>query len=525
MARGYHGICAIKSDHMRLVCSTGLRFIAAMKNTFTRRVFLGGLASGVATAVWAEAPAVSLRPQLRGAGFHKRTAPAAKALLDASGVRGEVGFLVADADSGLRLEGHNAATGIPPASVAKAITALYALDVLGPEHRFQTRLMTAGKIENGILQGDLVLAGGADPTLDTNALAEMAQGLKDSGVREVRGDFLVYDGALPFVSSIDPDQPDHVGYSPAVSGIALNFNRVHFEWRRGSNGYGVTMDARSDKYRPDVTVARMQVADRSTPIYTYATTGVQDQWTVAKGALGKSGARWLPVRKPALYAGDVFRTLARAHGVQLKAAVTVQDAPAGRVLVTHSSEPLTDILRDMLKYSTNLTAEMVGMATSAVRAGQITSLRASAREMNLWAQSSMGLTDIDLVDHSGLGGASSISAADMVQALAHPKSRQGLRPLLKTIGMRDSKGRIDKNHPIKVSAKTGTLNFVSGLAGYMTAQDGTELVFAIFAADEQTRNKIKRADRERPEGARPWNRRAKTLQQNLIERWGLVYGS
>jgi len=84
---------------------------------------------------------------------------------------------------------------------------------------------------------------------------------------------------------------------------------------------------------------------------------------------------------------------------------------------------------------------------------------------------------------------------------------------------------VNKGHPIKVFAKTGTLNFVSGLAGYLVAPDGSEFAFAIFAADQGKRAQIKRGDRERPQGSRSWNKRAKTLQQKLIERWGVLYGN
>ena len=96
-----------------------------------------------------------------------------------------------------------------------------------------------------MLEGDLILAGGGDPVTDTDDLAQLAADLKDSGLRELRGRFIVWDGALPFVSTIDSGQPPHVGYAPSVSGIALNFNRVHFEWVRGASGYTVTMDART----------------------------------------------------------------------------------------------------------------------------------------------------------------------------------------------------------------------------------------------------------------------------------------
>ncbi len=82
-----------------------------------------------------------------------------------------------------------------------------------------------------------------------------------------------------------------------------------------------------------------------------------------------------------------------------------------------------------------------------------------------------------------------------------------------------------RDHPVKVAAKTGTLNFVSGLGGFLTTVDGTDLAFAIFTADVDRRATIPRALRERPEGARNWNRRSRKLQRTLIERWGSLYGS
>ncbi len=465
----------------------------------------------------------SLRPVLRPNGFQKRAVPSGDSLVASAKLRGRTCFAVADALSGERLEGSNSKTGAPPASVAKAVTALYALDALGSGHKFSTRVLATGPVEAGVLKGDLILAGGGDPTLDTDALANLAKALKESGLREVRGDFKVYDGFLPFVRTIDDAQPDHVGYSPAVSGISLNFNRVHFEWRKASGAYNVSMDARSERYRPDVYVARMSVADRRAPVYEYRDAGSHDAWSVARSALGNGGARWLPVRKPALYAGDVFQTLARAHGIPLKTPVVTRSAPRGQVLAQHQSVPLGTILRDMLKFSTNLTAEMVGMAATRKRKGSVQSLRDSAREMSRWAEQSLAAGRVSLVDHSGLGDKSRITADGMVAALHKAYTAGMLRPLLKPFGLRDAKGRPLRNHPIKVDAKTGTLNFVSGLAGYMTARDGRVLAFAIFSADEETRARIGKANREAPQGARSWNRRAKTLQQKLIERWGALY--
>lgn len=490
----------------------------------SRRWVLAGLgASALPGAALASPPERSLRPHARAADFAKRVSGGAEAVIARFGLPGAVTCAVADVHSGTQLESVQGATGLPPASVAKIVTSLYALDRLGPNHRFLTRVIAAGPVENGVLKGDLVLAGGGDPTLDTNALADLAARMKRAGLREVRGKLLIYDGALPYVQSIDPEQPEHLGYSPSVSGIALNFNRVHFEWKPGPKGYAVAMDARSNRFRPEVAMARMRVANRQLPVYTYRDRDGIDDWTVAGGALGKGGSRWLPVRKPALYAGDVFRTLVRAHGITLRAPEATQRLPGGTELARQTSAPLREILRMMLKYSNNLTAEMVGMSASAASGTPPASLKASAGEMSRWAAANLGMSHTHMVDHSGLGDASRMTAEDLVTALVQVRKNGVLRPLLKPFPMRDAKGRLIKNHPIKVNAKTGTLNFVSGLGGFLTAPDGTELAFAIFTADLQSRARSKKSQDEIPRGARPWNRKSKRLQQKLIEHWGAVH--
>ena len=278
-----------------------------MSSKVTRRFILSGVFGGVASTAFGGAPAVSLRPQVRPDGPRPPAPTGAEVLIREANLGGRVGCAVVDVKSGKQLEGVNARSGQPPASVTKALTALYALDALGPGFRFTTRLRATGPLENGVLRGDLVLAGGGDPSLDTDGLAEMAQQLKDAGVREIKGRFLVYGGVLPFTRAIDEDQPDHVAYNPSVSGLNLNYNRVHFQWKRGTKDYTITMDARTAKYRPDVTVARMLVMDRKGPVYTYTDGGSFDSWTVARKFLGKNGI--------ALVAGAQARGLCGARSL------------------------------------------------------------------------------------------------------------------------------------------------------------------------------------------------------------------
>lgn len=488
-----------------------------------RRGFLAGLlASGalpaLAEAPGALAPSTSPYPRRRGDGGAVASRPASAAsLVAAAKLGGITGYVLADAVSGTVLEAGEADQLLPPASVAKAITAMFVLDRLGSGHRYATRLMATGPVQGGLVQGDLVLVGGGDPVLNTDHLATIAADLAARGVRGVTGRYLVHAASLPSLPLIDADQPEFVGYNPALSGLNLNFNRVHFEWRRAQKGYAVTMDARSETLVPPVRMATMRIVPREAPLFTYESGAGEDRWTVASAALGKGGARWMPVRHPQAYAAEVFQTLARGNGIDLPQAQDIATLPAGAVLVEHLSDPMGPILADMLKFSTNLTAEVVGLTAS----GQ-TDLAASAAVMGAWARDRLGIA-AQFVDHSGLGGASRISAGDMVRALVASHATE-LPGLLKDVGMCDEAGKVIKDHPVRVFAKTGTLNFASGLAGYIRPPSGRVLAFAIFSADVPRREGLALSERDLPPGGEAWTKRARILQGRLVDRWARAFG-
>lgn len=225
----------------------------------------------------------------------------------------------------------------------------------------------------------------------------------------------------------------------------------------------------------------------------------------------------MPVRQPALYAAEVFRTLARAQGISLPAPELVQQTPAAEEMARNDSVPLAPMLRSMLRFSTNLTAEVVGLSASG--AGGIA---ASGSAMTRWLGARHGI-GAQFVDHSGLGAGSSISPGAMVRVLQAAWNDRGsggaLPGLLRDVGMKDAEGKVIKGHPVRVLAKTGTLNFASGLVGYIQPPVGRVLAFAIYAADLERRAALTVDEREDPPGGGGWNRRARTLQGNLVDRW------
>jgi D-alanyl-D-alanine carboxypeptidase/D-alanyl-D-alanine-endopeptidase (penicillin-binding protein 4) len=145
--------------------------------------------------------------------------------------------------------------------------------------------------------------------------------------------------------------------------------------------------------------------------------------------------------------------------------------------------------------------------------------------MDGWLTSKFGASDARMVDHSGLGEASRVTVEDMVAVLVGAGKDGPLRPLLKEIPLRDAKGKPVEKPGIEIRAKTGTLNFVSCLAGYSTAPGGRVLAFAILSGDLKRRSALDDDEQDRPAGAGAWNARAKALQQGLIERWTAVYAA
>ena len=132
-----------------------------MSNKLKRRAVLSGLLSSAAGAVLAEAPLSSLRPSARTAAMPAaflapsqspipRVAPRVRAtiekLIAAADLDGTVGVVLADASTGEVLETVEGDVAVPPASVTKAVTALYALDALGGAFRFITSVFAVGSV-------------------------------------------------------------------------------------------------------------------------------------------------------------------------------------------------------------------------------------------------------------------------------------------------------------------------------------------------------------------------------------------
>lgn len=461
-----------------------------------RRAVLGGAAL---TAVAGAAFAQTIGLQGLSVPPPRKPPPRPADLIADAELDAEVDYAVFD-QFGALLEARGGDRPVAPASTLKVLTTLFALDRLGADRRFQTRVLRLGN--------DLILAGGGDPTLDSDGLAELAEQAAAAWKMDPPARFHVYGGALPSIPEIAPEQDDHLAYNPAISGMMLNFNRVHLGW--GAGGTGLSLQARASRNSPLAYTIRAVAVDQG-PLFSWRAEGGKEIWSVNRRGLGRAGSRWLPVRRPELYAGDVFQTLCRARGLVLPMPQILTDLPSDVIEVaTYDSGPLTEILADMMKYSTNLTAEVLGLHASGA-----SDLLTSARAMQSWSEAT-GLGEMDLHDHSGISADTRVTARTMAKVVHSLAEKYDMRSMLKHIGLQDARGRAADGE-LRLDAKTGTLNFVSNLVGYGSLPGHGEVIFATFISDMARRAATE--GQELPGGVVTWTHRAKHLQQQLVDSW------
>ena len=488
----------------------------------SRRSMIASLLTGVSLYAFPSITNAYTKPILRPKFVVNRSAYEIRKLLRFSPRNSDVSFVVADSQTGEVLESYNPQRSLPPASVMKTITGFYALETLGKDFTFETKLLSTGPVIDGVIDGDLILLGGGDPTLDTDDLYDLCKLLSEYKIKSLTGDFAVYSSDWPSFKNIDPDQPSHLGYNPSLSGLNLNFNRIFFEWKQNQENYFLTLEARGLKAKPTVDGVDVLISDTIPTVFEYTSHPNKEIWHVARSALGKEGGRWLPVRNPELYSGQVFQKLALDAGIELPNPKVIYNQPKGDILVSHKSEILSDMTKDMLKHSTNITAELLGI-TASKNSNFVTSLASSSFRMGRWLEDKYSVSDISFVDHSGLNDQSTISSNSMVRVLSDSKMQTQIKPLLKEIPYRRRKNQPIFGGETKIVGKTGTLHFVSGLAGYIDNSKGRNLSFAIFVSDMRKRRNLEKNQKESPRGTTSWSNSARYFQRLLINRWCRTY--
>ncbi|MEM7445743.1 MAG: D-alanyl-D-alanine carboxypeptidase/D-alanyl-D-alanine-endopeptidase [Pseudomonadota bacterium] len=441
----------------------------------------------------------------------------------------EVGYLVVDLADGAVLASHNPDRIFIPASVAKVPTVIAALGILGGQHRFATGLYTTGIEQGGVLTGDLYLRGGGDPFLSADNLQDLAQRLAARGITRIDGNFF-YD-ASQYIDhpQINPGQPQAAGYNTGVSALSVNFNRIRVRWRNGGGSVTGSASAVTDNLEVPLAHISISTAPADTPAgvpYQRAGSLNQDRWLLSPG-LPAEGEDWLPVGNPPLLAAQILRELAADEGVSLPAPTSGQTPLEAREMAVHDSFSLRAISREVLRYSNNMSAELLGLAASRGLTSVALPLAESAEVLEVWLRQNVPAADwtgFHLDNHSGLSSGSRVSPDQMIAMLRFAERPLGGALLDEILREMSWDALDDLNNPlVEVRAKTGTVAYARGLAGYIDAASGRRLAFAVFSTDFYQRSvhdaTFDPRQRYSSGGSREWLGRARGLEEELVAGW------
>ena len=291
---------------------------------------------------------------------------------------GAVSFAIVDPDSGRLIFSQNPDTPRSPASTVKVITTFAALDLLGPAYTWHTRASVRGALNDGVLDGDLILQGGGDPYMTLERWWSFARALRAKGLKTIRGDIVIDNTAF----SLPPQDPGEFDgrpnrpYNVVPDALMVNFQSIEF------------------RVQPDVDARRIDVFASPAPV----NLAIDNHVRVAAGRCGGAAgrvdfkvisARWDRVvfsgalsthcagrsftralLQPTTYAFGTFAELWHELGGQFSGSLRVEAAPAdAQEFLTFDSLTLSEIVRLTNKYSSNLLARHLLVTRGEARFG------------------------------------------------------------------------------------------------------------------------------------------------------------
>jgi D-alanyl-D-alanine carboxypeptidase/D-alanyl-D-alanine-endopeptidase (penicillin-binding protein 4) len=386
------------------------------------------------------------------------------------------------------------------ASNTKLITAAAALALLGPDFRYYTALYGAAPDRKGVIEGDLTIRGRGDPTLSTTELYHLVRDLRESGVRAIKGGVRVdvdYFDDRDLPPHFDEKPKDPAPYRAPIGATSLNFNAVTVSLRPAATGRGrciavvdppndyVVVESKVETVRRGRTRIRMEIE-----------TTRDRMRVILRGQLRSDDGVKLYRRRvadPVLYLGSVLRVALARSGIALgDDKVATGEVPrATTALAWRVSEPLAVLVRGLGKYSNNYVAEMLLKTIGAERRPDRT--RPASWDDGLgavrgWLTDQIGWAAEGFYygNGSGLYASNRFSPRQIVRLLSvgYRDFRWG-PDLVASLSIGGVDGTISRrlaSGPAAglVRAKTGTLDGVSTLSGYVATDGRAPLAFSIF---------------------------------------------
>ena len=387
-----------------------------------------------------------------------------------------------DVDTGELLAAHQAGKALNPASNAKVLTAATALAKLGPSHRYQTALF--GKAKGG-RTGTLVLRGSGDPSLTTADLWDLARELKESGVKKVDGDILVDQRFFDdqFVPPAFDQQPSEwAPFRAPVSAVSVNENTVTLTVRPGASGSPAIASFDPPGFVDIEGAVKTSADGAQNVILTLVPKGSRLVGQLS-GSIPESSRSISFTRRvddPRLLAGFALKSVLAEAGITVSGEIKLGgDKIKAPAIAIHRSKPLSTLLYELGKQSDNFYAEMVFKSLGLEEKGRPAKAGGAAEVVTQYLGEIGAMEEGVVVKNgSGLFDANRVSASAMTKLLRAAYrdpaiSNEFVAQLAigGTDGTLKHRFREGKSKHV-VRAKTGTLEAVASLSGYVLGPPG-----------------------------------------------------
>lgn len=409
-----------------------------------------------------------------------------------------VSVLVQNMTTGEVIDEYRSEKVVPPASVMKLLTTAACLEIMGPGFQFPTLLEYTGKIENGVLHGDLYIRGGCDPSLGwegKNAfLYKWVKEVRAAGIKRIDGaviaDMTMLDGEAQNPGWLCEDAGNY--YAPGI--FALNYygNTMNIVLKSGAPGTVATVLGTEPKVEDIQFINRIR-CDKIQYDGAFVSGLPYSKERYLTGAvpsnLGTFGVKGdLP--NPGLLLARHFTARLRESGIPVEQEASYLPdynplTPPRHALYIHYSPPLSELIKETNVNSNNLYAEALFryLGTRYTLPGTIHNSQEILRDY--WRRRGVNVQNAIIKDGCGLAPQDAVSAKAFVQLLTIMYNSRHADAWINSLPVSGKTGTLTTLCPGtalegRIHAKSGTIAGTKNFAGYIDMPNGDTWVFAIL---------------------------------------------
>lgn len=407
-----------------------------------------------------------------------------------------IGIHITDLETQKTIFGLNEEKMLIPASTLKLLTSATAIELLGSDYQFETRIGYSGMIENGVLNGNLILIGGADPTLGSeyfqdyyfDFLKNWSHKIKEAGIRKVKGDIIldgsVYDTERVPDTWIWGDIGNYYGAGPNAFTIYDNLFRITFRSPK-KVGKLTKITAVYPKIKGMEIDNEVRSANSNSD-NAYVFGGPLDKSRVIRGTIPRNRTAFTikaAIQQPEEIVAKEFLKALANDGIFVSGESKFEKVNEKKVktLFIQESPKLAQIAEVLNHESVNLFAEHLLKQIAVEKNGLGNRNDAIALLKEYWNSKGVSTNYLFMEDGSGLSHFNAVSPAFFTQLLTYMAKNQAFINSLPLAGEGTLKRFDKKLFPGNVlQAKSGSMTRVRCYAGYLHCDSGKTLVFSFM---------------------------------------------